>query len=371
MAPTWCRRWAHAATGWWCSTTSTSSTDPKLKRETAARLPAQVIEEDLGKPGRFSRVRSAPQAMPRPSYTSPREPKSALDCRAGAVCEGECRGHDEPARSGAQGAGPAVRLCQLQQRVRRALGIPRSRKRIRSAGPSLRMPRRRSLARCCARPGRILYGLEAVALRFFTVYGPRQRPDLAISKFAKLIRRGDPVPFFGDGTAARDYTFVEDTVTGVIAAVDRAWPQFEVINLGGSRPVALAELVRSIEKAAGKKAVLAKQPPQPPVTCRSRAPRPRKGSGCSASRQQCSSTRDSGATLPGSRALRLQAGGERRRKSNTGWAQSAAPTGADRRRWHRRFFTRLLLSNGVFTARDILRVYYPLKQYLGSPDGNG
>ena len=115
-----------------------------------------------------------------------------------------------------------------------------------------------------------LYELHAVSLRFFTVYGPRQRPDLAISKFAKLINRGEKVPFFGDGSTARDYTFVEDTVAGLVAAVDRAWPQFEVINLGGSRPVTLNELVAGIEKASGKKAILDRQPMQPgdvPLTC--------------------------------------------------------------------------------------------------------
>lgn len=115
-----------------------------------------------------------------------------------------------------------------------------------------------------------LYGLECCALRFFTVYGPRQRPDLAIAKFARLIGRGDVVPFFGDGSSARDYTFVEDTVRGVIAALDRRWPQFEVLNLGGSRPVTLKDLVGSIEKALGKSAKLDRQPDQPgdvPLTC--------------------------------------------------------------------------------------------------------
>ncbi len=117
-----------------------------------------------------------------------------------------------------------------------------------------------------------LYGLETCALRFFTVYGPRQRPDLAIAKFARLIGRGEKVPFFGDGSAARDYTFVEDTVRGVIAALDRRWPHFEVLNLGGSRPVKLSDLVTGIEKALGTKAMLDRQPDQPgdvPLTCAS------------------------------------------------------------------------------------------------------
>jgi UDP-glucuronate 4-epimerase len=115
-----------------------------------------------------------------------------------------------------------------------------------------------------------LYGLETCALRFFTVYGPRQRPDLAIAKFARLIERGETVPFFGDGSSARDYTFVADTVRGILAALDRRWPQFEVMNLGGSRPVTLKELGTAIERALGKSAVLERQPDQPgdvPLTC--------------------------------------------------------------------------------------------------------
>lgn len=115
-----------------------------------------------------------------------------------------------------------------------------------------------------------LHGLEAVALRFFTVFGPRQRPDLAICKFVRLVRGGETVPFFGDGQSARDYTFVEDIVRGVLAAIDRGWPAFEAVNLGGSHPVRLAELVAAIERATGKQARLERLPEQPgdvPLTC--------------------------------------------------------------------------------------------------------
>ncbi len=115
-----------------------------------------------------------------------------------------------------------------------------------------------------------LYGLQTCALRFFTVYGPRQRPDLAITRFTRLIERGEPLPFFGDGTTARDYTFVDDTVRGLMAALDRSWPTFEAVNLGGARPVSLAELVKALESALGKSAVLDRQPEQPgdvPLTC--------------------------------------------------------------------------------------------------------
>jgi UDP-glucuronate 4-epimerase len=108
-----------------------------------------------------------------------------------------------------------------------------------------------------------LYKLETVALRFFTVYGPRQRPDLAIAKFTRLIRGGKTIPFFGDGSAARDYTYVEDIVRGILAAVGMSWSRFEVFNLGGDRPVTLTALVAAIEAATGKTALLDRLPDQP------------------------------------------------------------------------------------------------------------
>jgi len=114
-----------------------------------------------------------------------------------------------------------------------------------------------------------LYGLPVVCLRFFTVYGPRQRPDLAISTFAARIMRGEPIQMFGDGSSRRDYTHVSDTVAGVLAAMDSNLP-FEIINLGNSRPVALRELISLIETALGKKARIERLPDQPgdvPLTC--------------------------------------------------------------------------------------------------------
>jgi UDP-glucuronate 4-epimerase len=112
-----------------------------------------------------------------------------------------------------------------------------------------------------------LYGLPIVALRFFTVYGPRQRPDLAIHKFVDLIEAGKPLPIFGDGSTGRDYTFVDDIVTGVLAALDfqfspKAAVPFEIFNLGNSHPVKLSELIRLVENATGKKAILQRKPPQ-------------------------------------------------------------------------------------------------------------
>lgn len=114
-----------------------------------------------------------------------------------------------------------------------------------------------------------LYGISCTALRFFTVYGPRQRPDMAIHKFTARIDRGEPIPFYGDGTSERDYTYYTDIVDGVVAAVDRDLG-FEVINLGESRTTSLSRLVELVEQAVGKPAVLDRQPMQPGdviITC--------------------------------------------------------------------------------------------------------
>ena len=108
-----------------------------------------------------------------------------------------------------------------------------------------------------------LYGLRCVCLRFFTVYGPRQRPDLAIHKFAKLISQHKPIPVFGDGTTRRDYTYVDDIIDGVTAAIDYDQSDYEVFNLGESRTVELKELIALIEKELGTKAIINREPPQP------------------------------------------------------------------------------------------------------------
>jgi UDP-glucuronate 4-epimerase len=108
-----------------------------------------------------------------------------------------------------------------------------------------------------------LYGMRIVCLRFFTVYGPRQRPDLAIHKFARLIAAGKPVPIYGDGTTRRDYTYIDDIVSGIKAAISYDQGQFEIINLGESETVELRRLVEVIERAIGKRAILDRQPEQP------------------------------------------------------------------------------------------------------------
>src|SRR5688572_26100524 len=106
-----------------------------------------------------------------------------------------------------------------------------------------------------------LYKLPVACLRFFTVYGPRQRPDLAIHKFTRLISQGKPVPFFGDGSTSRDYTYVSDTVNGIVAAYEKS-DGYRIYNLGGSVPVTLSQLIAELEKAIGKPAILDKRPAQ-------------------------------------------------------------------------------------------------------------
>jgi len=107
-----------------------------------------------------------------------------------------------------------------------------------------------------------IYKMDVTMLRFFTVYGPRQRPDLAIYKFAKLICAGQPIPVFGDGSAARDYTFVTDTVDGVIACTKKEFG-YQIFNLGESETVSLSRMIELLESALGKKALIDRQPLQP------------------------------------------------------------------------------------------------------------
>ena len=111
-----------------------------------------------------------------------------------------------------------------------------------------------------------LFDINIACLRFFTVYGPRQRPDLAIHKFTKLIAEGKAIPFYGDGSTERDYTYVEDIISGILAAinyVDSPEKRFDVFNLGGDKTVSLVDLVKTIEAALGKDAILNKMPMQP------------------------------------------------------------------------------------------------------------
>jgi len=104
-----------------------------------------------------------------------------------------------------------------------------------------------------------LYGIPVVCLRFFTVYGPRQRPDLAIRQFVEKIDRGERIDIFGDGSAARDHTFVDDIVNGVIAAL-KLDCSFEIFNLGNSRPISLNETIAAIERSLGKRARIRRLP---------------------------------------------------------------------------------------------------------------
>ena len=111
-----------------------------------------------------------------------------------------------------------------------------------------------------------LYSMTVICLRFFTVFGPRQRPDLAIHKFTSLIEAGQPIPVFGDGTMGRDYTYIDDIVSGLESAIDfqPTLPSapFEIFNLGNSQPVLLTHLIEQLEAATGRKAILNRKPLQ-------------------------------------------------------------------------------------------------------------
>lgn len=108
-----------------------------------------------------------------------------------------------------------------------------------------------------------LYDIRTVCLRFFTVYGARQRPDLAIHKFSKLITEGKPIQVFGDGSSRRDYTYIDDIIQGVRSAIDYDKSIHEAFNLGESQTVTLTELIELIEESLGQKAVIDRQPWQP------------------------------------------------------------------------------------------------------------
>ena len=107
-----------------------------------------------------------------------------------------------------------------------------------------------------------LHKMPMACLRFFTVFGPRQRPDLAISKFMKLIHNGEEIPMFGDGSTSRDYTFIDDIVSGIVGSMEYI-EGYDIFNLGGSSPVSLTEMIQAIEKVVGKKAKIKQLPMQP------------------------------------------------------------------------------------------------------------
>src|SRR5213079_188295 len=115
-----------------------------------------------------------------------------------------------------------------------------------------------------------LYKLRIVALRYFTVYGARQRPDLAIHQFTRKIHAGEPIDQFGDGTTRRDYTYIDDIIEGTMAALNYDGAMFDVFNLGESQTIQLKDLIAAIENALGKKAKINRLPEQPgdmPLTC--------------------------------------------------------------------------------------------------------
>src|SRR6476620_4948933 len=115
-----------------------------------------------------------------------------------------------------------------------------------------------------------LYQMRVVALRYFTVYGPRQRPDLAIHQFTRRIHAGQTIDQFGDGSTRRDYTYIDDVIQGTMAAIEYEGPRYDIFNLGESDTIQLKDLIAAIENAVGKKAKinrLAEQPGDMPLTC--------------------------------------------------------------------------------------------------------
>ncbi len=130
---------------------------------------------------------------------------------------------------------------------------------------------KRATEAVCATYGH-LYGMAIACLRYFTVYGPRQRPEMAIHKFVRLAEEGRPIPVFGDGGSGRDYTFIEDIVAGTLAALDREGRDVRGYNLGNSRPLLLRELVAAISRALGRAVAVEPGPDQAgdvPITCAS------------------------------------------------------------------------------------------------------
>lgn len=107
-----------------------------------------------------------------------------------------------------------------------------------------------------------LFGIPVTCLRFFTAYGPRQRPDLAIHKFARLIEAGKKIPVYGDGSARRDYTYIDDMISGILSTI-QSCKGFRIFNLGASRPVALTDLITALERVLGRRAVIERHPMQP------------------------------------------------------------------------------------------------------------
>jgi UDP-glucuronate 4-epimerase len=107
-----------------------------------------------------------------------------------------------------------------------------------------------------------IYGVNVTMLRFFTVYGPRQRPDMAIRMFVQNLIEGKSIPMFGDGSTRRDYTYIDDIIDGVVRCVDRPFP-YEIFNLGESHTTSLAELIELVAKHVGKPAIIDRKPLQP------------------------------------------------------------------------------------------------------------
>jgi len=143
-----------------------------------------------------------------------------------------------------------------------ATAVPPFKETARTDSPQSPYAASKVASEAIARTWHNLYGMEVASLRFFTVYGPRQRPDLAIHKFARMMLAGHPLPFFGEGNTRRDYTYCDDIVKGVMASLEIPLT-YDVFNLGGARTTTLKELIALLENALGLTAVLNRQPEQP------------------------------------------------------------------------------------------------------------
>jgi UDP-glucuronate 4-epimerase len=235
----------------------------RLKRRAIAPLLAagmRLVEADVRDAGAMLRValeaqpyavvHLAARAGVRPSLADP-----------GGYVDTNTRGTAHLLEAARQ-AGTRRFLLGSSSSVYGATAVPPFREDARVDSPQSPYAASKTAAELLARTFHNLYGLQIASLRFFTVYGPRQRPDLAIHKFARRMLAGQSLPFYGDGSSARDYTFVDDIIEGVLAALEVPLA-YDVINLGGAKMTTLAELIDLLEKELSVRAVLDRLPMQP------------------------------------------------------------------------------------------------------------
>jgi UDP-glucuronate 4-epimerase len=233
---------------------------PQAKRQNISGLPVKLFTADIRDPeavhaaaseGWDAIVHLAALAGVRPSITSPRSyietnvtgTLNVLEA-ARSACIGQVVFGSSSSVYGASGKGPFKESCPMPATL-----SPYAATKV--AGEQL-----------CSVYSH-LHGIRCLVLRFFTVYGPGQRPDLAISKFTRAILENQPIPFHGDGSSRRDYTHVSDIVAGITSSMSYNGSAFEVFNLGSGKTTTLAELVHRLEQITGRNAVLNRLPFQP------------------------------------------------------------------------------------------------------------